>query len=64
MKIDPFELEKHIMPIEAINIFLTEFSAGVPTAIGYHEPLGWYVLQTSGQGPYVIWPELDKLEAL
>ena len=40
-----------------------ESNAGVPTGIAKHPEHGFFVLQTSGQGPYIIKSELDD-EAL
>jgi len=57
------ELEKYIThnhinaPIEAVKIFEKEKLLGIPTAISKHPKAGWFVIQTSGQGPYVIWKE-------
>lgn len=30
---------------------------GVPTAVLKTEELGWVVIQSSGQGPYLLWSE-------
>ena len=60
---DAMELEKYIVkdaaadaPQEALQVLFEESKAGVPTAIAHHPELGWFVIQTSGQGPYIIWP--------
>jgi hypothetical protein len=68
--VNPFELEQHIIknlpegengdwpkdiPQEAINMYLEEVRMGIPTAIARHPTEGIYVIQTSGQGPYIIW---------
>jgi hypothetical protein len=64
----PFELEKLLLPSyaeldimdipeDAKRIFKEETAQRVPTGIGYQVDLGWFVLQSSGQGPYLIWQE-------
>lgn len=63
--IDPADLEEFIVPKdrhneapkEAVEIYEREIGDRVPTAIAKHPTLGWFVIQTCGQGPYVIWPE-------
>lgn len=60
----PFMLERHMIktedwgtaPQEAQNIARAESADGVPTGISNYEGK-WYVIQSSGQGPYTIWPE-------
>jgi hypothetical protein len=47
-------------PPEAVELFTSESSDGVPTAIVHHPEAGWFVIQTSGQGPYIIWPVEEK----
>jgi hypothetical protein len=44
-------------PKAAYELALEESKQGVPTGIAYHPTEGWFVLQTSGQGPYIIWQE-------
>jgi len=62
---NPLTLEKFIVqdhkaaPPEAVQLFNEESKSGVPTAISHHPDEGWFVLQTSGQGPYIIWPTLN-----
>jgi hypothetical protein len=54
-------LEKHLVdqdewdkaPQEAQNTHKTSTEEGVPSAIGKHPELGWYVIESSGQGPYL-----------
>jgi hypothetical protein len=64
----PSELEERLLPRyaelydvdipeEAKTIYQSETAQRVPTGIGYHDGLGWFVLQSSGQGPYLIWQE-------
>lgn len=57
-------LEKHLIafdewpkaPQEAQELAVKETALGVPTGISLH--LGrYYVIQSSGQGPYVIWEQ-------
>jgi hypothetical protein len=70
------ELEAHIVvpedtrfglaPEAARRLYAQETAAGVPTAIAIHPRASykWYVIQTSGQGPRIIWddftPECDR----
>ena len=64
---DLFALERKIVPYEqwdicgapkeAVRLAHEETDLHVPTGIVYDESLGWVVLQTSGQGPYIIWQE-------
>jgi len=42
-------------PEEARLIAERESKQGVPTGISHDEKFGWVVLQSSGQGPYLIW---------
>lgn len=44
-------------PFEALELFIKESKLGIPTAVGYDETLGYYVIQSSGQGPYIIWKQ-------
>jgi len=44
-------------PEEAVALALEETRQGVPTGIAKHPENGWFVIQSSGQGPYIIWPE-------
>jgi hypothetical protein len=63
--ITAIELEKFIVhgaredeaPEEARRILEKESADRVPTAISYHPDHGWFVIQTSGKGPYIIWKE-------
>jgi hypothetical protein len=32
---------------------------GMPTGIGIHPTFGWVILESSGQGSYLIWKEKD-----
>lgn len=62
------ELENFIVkdhtgaPPEAVQLFESESRDMVPTAIAHHPEAGWFVIQTSGQGPYIIWP-IPKMES-
>lgn len=67
--ITPAFLEKYIIktdkaiakaPIDAQVIFQTESQQGVPTAIAKYKGR-YYVLQSSGQGPYIIWQQNSSL---
>jgi hypothetical protein len=42
---------------EAVKEFREENLQGIPSAIGHHPQRGWFVLSTSGQGPYFVWAE-------
>lgn len=44
-------------PLEAVKIAREETHLGVPTGIALDPKQGWVVLQSSGQGPYLIWQE-------
>ena len=67
MTIHPMSLEKYLIhpdewetcgaPSEALDLAKDESSQGVPTGLVKHPEHGWFVLQTSGQGPYIIWSE-------
>lgn len=65
--IDAFDLEKKIVskkrhqeaPKKALALYESETAIGVPTAIAYDKKHGWFVIQTSGQGPYIIWSEQE-----
>lgn len=52
--------EWHRAPIVAYELAEKETAQRVPTGIGHDAVLGWYVLQTSGQGPYLIWSENEN----
>lgn len=54
------EVRRKQAPRKALEIYEDEALQGVPTGIGYDETLGWFVLQTSGQGPYLIWSEREE----
>lgn len=43
-------------PEEVRDLALKESAQGVPTGIAYISGHGWHVVQSSGQGPYLIWP--------
>ena len=51
------ELEEYLVPREAMQLFLDRAAEGVPTSIACHPEYGWYVLQNSEQGSYIIWSE-------
>jgi hypothetical protein len=59
--ISPFLLEKHIImperyneaPKKLVALAKKESNSGVPTGIAKYKNR-WYVIQSSGQGPYVI----------
>lgn len=51
------ELDRDHVPKKALWIFDEETKQRVPTAIGYHSDIGWFVIQSSGQGPYLIWQQ-------
>ena len=44
------------VPAAARDLAKAETAEGVPTGIAHCPEQGWFVIQTSGQGPYVIWP--------
>lgn len=59
-------LEKHLIPFKewkekspqhVYDMAMEEHEQGVPTGIGYIDDIGWYILQSSGQGPYLIYSE-------
>ncbi len=51
-----WECGQQYAPEAAVALATKESDAGVPTLFAYYEGL-WYLVQTSGQGPYVIWKE-------
>ena len=63
-KPSPAEAESHLVqtdlwgeaPEELRLLAEAEVQQGVPTAIAYIPGHGWFGVQTSGQGPYFIWP--------
>ena len=58
LMIDPAEWDtRDDIPAEALRLAKEESATGVPTGITNHPKYGWMVLQTSGQGPYLIWTE-------
>lgn len=63
-----FNLEDHLIDHdkwnEAPDIARFQADEGVPTAIGKHPTLGWYVIESSGQGPYLIWSEWEEQEKI
>jgi hypothetical protein len=67
MTTDLFELERKLVPYaewwtcgappEAVALATGESALRVPTGIAHDPILGWVVIQSSGQGPYIIWQE-------
>jgi len=47
-------------PPDAVALARAESESGVPTGLAHAPRLGWVVLQSSGQGPYVIWSEREE----
>lgn len=43
--------------LKLMELMVQATDAQTPRGIGYYKPLGWFVLETSGQGPYLIWSE-------
>lgn len=43
-------------PKQAVTLAQKESDCGISTGFAYYEGK-WYLIQTSGQGPYVIWEE-------
>ncbi len=62
----PGLLEQHLVPSvewytcgapkEALELAKEE-SMCAPTGIAKHPEHGWFVIQSTGQGPYIIWQE-------
>lgn len=50
-------LEKESIPAECMRVYFDGVNNGVPTAIGWHVEAGWFVLETTGQGPYITYTE-------
>jgi len=46
-------------PKEARELAEKESASGASTGIAKHPEEGWFVLQTCGQGPIIIWSEDD-----
>lgn len=60
LMIEPSEWDtREDIPAEALRLAKKESATGVPTGITNHPKYGWMVLQTSGQGPYLVWSERD-----
>ena len=47
------------IPKKALNLYNDESELGIPTGIGYDDEFGWFVLQTMGQGPQLLWCEKE-----
>jgi DNA-directed RNA polymerase subunit M/transcription elongation factor TFIIS len=70
MKPNLFQLEKNIIPWTLLDmsrvpklarkIYAEECKEGVSSGIGCDPEIGWYVLSTSGQGPYLIWQQNNR----
>jgi hypothetical protein len=64
-----FELEHKLIPYKewskapaaAFEVAMQSHAEGVPTGIAFHSELGWFVIQSSGQGPYIVWEDGDRL---
>ena len=65
----PIGLENYIVncdygvkyaPEEAVQIVLEETAQGVPTGFAFKDGK-WYVIQSSGQGPYILWKQDDTV---
>lgn len=63
---DAATLESHLIPKsqwvsapqDACRLALDETDLGVPTGIAQDPETGkWFVIQSSGQGPYIIWEQ-------
>lgn len=66
-----FEIEQNIIPREKYEkwpkcipnyvkrMYNREVALGVPTALAKYKGK-YYLIQTSGQGPYIIWSENDN----
>ena len=63
-----WEAEKYLIPSEEWDtsgvppeaLAVVEKSRGVPVGIARHPKYGWIVLESSGQGPYVVWWERER----
>jgi hypothetical protein len=75
MKPDLHKLEKNIIPHVHLKMFKVpklarkiydnECRNGYPAGIGYvRDGIGWYVIGTSGQGPYLIWQQYNQPPSL
>lgn len=67
-KINPFILEQHIIPEDQHGIFTIPAIAlkiykesEAPTAICLYQD-NYYVIESSGQGPYIIWSKEDMYD--
>jgi hypothetical protein len=60
--VDPNTWDTCGAPIAAVALAEEETKHRVPTGIARHPEHGWFVIQTSGQGPYIIWQEGDEPE--
>lgn len=74
MKPDILQLEKSIIsqsfldlsrvPKLARKVYVKECKKGVSTGIGCDSEIGWYVIGTSEQGPYLIWQQNNQPPSL
>ncbi len=51
------KLETLISNKELFAKIKSSFIEGPPTGVGFCDELGYFILQTSGQGPYLVWSE-------
>jgi len=66
-KLNMFHLEKRIYPVEQwVDIshnypeWIQEqmvLPPEVPIGFGWDEETGWFAIESSGQGPYLVWVE-------
>lgn len=60
--IHPNKYGEHDIPEEMLELVNEEGGHGVPTGIAKHPEHGYFVLQTSGQGPYIVMRQLSEKE--
>ena len=58
--IDPEAWDTCGAPAEALRVATEGATKNVPNAIAKHPTHGWFVLESNGSGPYVVWWEKDR----
>ena len=68
-----FQLEKKMVPVEQWAAIAHNYPQWLrkqmdlkdaPIGFGYDEEVGWFSLESSGQGPYMVWSEKVQDDAV
>lgn len=51
-------------PTDAIEVAEEGTAEGIPSGIAKHPTLGWVVLMSAGQGPFVAWAKGWEIESI